>query len=172
MIVAVCPALSERSKLAIPTGMAPNTLHATVLYIEDNLVTGEIYDAIAQAMEKITQENDRFNFTAVELGRFEKVQRAWNERGGYIPQEPTDAVVLKLESAELRDIREQLIVEFKAAKIPYSTKFKDFKPHITLKYVPHGAEVKLPYELPLAFKVNGLELWVNDIHTFYPLKGE
>lgn len=173
MIIAACPAVNERQRLAVPQGMHPNLMHATVLYFDESLITAEDTLKISGILRDVTSQHDAFSITASELSRFENVKRAWahdGRGGGYIPINPTDAVTLVLKSPELHKIREELKAAMDKEKIPYSKVFRDFKPHITLKYVPHEQEVILPYALPLDFKIRGLELWDDNNHIFYPFK--
>lgn len=170
MIVAVAPEFSVRRKMSVQGAMKPEMMHVTVLYIEDMFMTPEQFYVINNALHEVSNNLVEFEVRAAELSRFEKVMRAWDEKGGYIPAEPTDAIIYKLESDDLHKLRDGIIALFDAYEIPYSKKFKDFKPHITVGYVPHGQDLECPVELPFTFSVKHVELWDDSAHTLYPLR--
>jgi len=170
MIVAVAPDFKVRREMSVPGAMKPEMMHVTVLYIEDAFMTPEQFYTINNALHEVAANLVEFSVTATELSRFEKVTKAWDEKGGYVPKEPTDAVIYKLESNDLHLLRAGVIALFDNYGIPYSKKFKDFKPHITIGYVPHGSDLDCPVKLPFTFSVRHVELWDDSAHTLYPLR--
>lgn len=86
----------------------------------------------------------------------------------------TAAIVAKVKSAELHELRDKLAKEFEKCKIEFSKTFKDYKPHITLAYNEDEIdEFKID---PVEFSIQELVLWGGDhgddrIFITFPLKG-
>ena len=71
-------------------------------------------------------------------------------------------------------LREKLADLLDERDLYFSKMHKTFTPHLSLKYVPHGEDTELDYELPFEFTVNCIDLWGDgdDFRQEIPLKGE
>lgn len=84
------------------------------------------------------------------------------------------AIIAKVESKELHDLRDKLAKEFEKRDIEFSKNFKDFKPHITLSYAEE--EIDDCNIDSVEFMIQELVLWGGDhgddrIFVTFPLKG-
>lgn len=169
MIVAVSPEFPIRKKISVPNGMTPETLHITLLHINvENITSIDQYYAMNRFIDDVAGMTSVMEGTLVKLDRFENVRRVWSERGSFTPKEPTDAIIYKVESEPLVNLRAGLVDSFKTLSFPYSDTFTDFIPHITVKYVPAGEMVETDLELPFTFPIKHLEIWDAAARTIYP----
>jgi 2'-5' RNA ligase len=84
------------------------------------------------------------------------------------------AIIAKIESDELHELRDKLEKQFDKCKVDFSKIFKDFKPHITLSYADEEIDdCKID---TVEFTVQEVVLWGgedgdNRIFITFPLKG-
>ena len=161
MIIAMQPSESFRKKFAVEGGLKEDTLHMTLFFLgKSEDVT---FDQLTKAMEVLLNTVERFGpikCTATQVDRFENVRKMTDAEGNMVDAvEPTDVVLLKIESDELKRLRQYMADALDRIGCEYSKIHKEFKPHISLKYVPHGSEVDLGYELPAEFEITHLEFW-------------
>lgn len=65
-------------------------------------------------------------------------------------------------SSKLQFLHAKLKSEFEFAQLPYSTKYSEFKPHITIEYVNQGEERRFSHICPQgSWEVNSVWIWRN-----------
>lgn len=143
------------------TKESPSEYHITLLCFEENWAISKLSAAL-EATYDIVSKMKPFNIKTEEITCFPK-------RG-----DNPAAIIAKVESKELHDIREKLAQEFDKQNIDYSKIFKDFKPHITLAYAPE--EIDSQKIDTVECVISELVLWGGDhgddrIFVTFPLKG-
>lgn len=140
--------------------VAPSEMHITLLHFEENWPITEIAKALEVTYDVVSHC---------------KPFIAMTDRVICFPKhEDKAAIVAKIKSAELHEMRDKLAREFDKAKIDFSKTFKDFNPHITLSY--NDKEID-DFDIdPVEFSVQELVLWGGDhgddrIFITFPLKG-
>lgn len=135
--------------------------HITLLHFEENWPIGEIAKAL-EATYDVVSEIKPFLVEVSKVGCFPKREN-----------NPA-AIIAKVTSDNLHDLRGKLAKKFDKEKIEFSKTFKDFNPHITLAYADKEIdEFKID---PLEFSIQELVLWGGDhgddrIFITFPLKG-
>lgn len=75
-------------------------------------------------------------------------------------------VICLIDSPELQKLHSDLKAEFTRLGLPFSDKFPDYRPHVTLSYVkdqvPDGYAVDAPFPGPLVFSSHELTIWGGD----------
>lgn len=135
--------------------------HVTLLCFEENWPIDEIAKAL-EATYDVVSKIKPFIISTKEVSCFPK------------REDNPVAIIAKVESKELHDLREKLAKEFEKCNIEFSKRFKDFKPHITLAYAED--EIK-DYKIDeVNCVINEVVLWGGDhgddrIFVTFPLKG-
>jgi 2'-5' RNA ligase len=135
--------------------------HITLLCFEENWPISEIADAL-EATYDVVSKIKPFAIKTTEVTCFPK------------REDNPVAIIARVESDDLHDMREKLAKEFEKSKIDFSKTFKDFKPHITLAYADKEIDdCKID---PVEFVVQEIVLWGGDhgddrIFITFPLKG-
>lgn len=96
-----------------------DTLHITLFYFSDNYPLNDLVKALKTTL-KITSETEAF--------------AALIEKVSHFPSDEEIPIIVPVQSNELHYFREGLAMAFDKANVPYSKKFKDYNPHITLSY--------------------------------------
>lgn len=139
---------------------APSDMHITILHFEENWPIAEIAHAL-EATYDVVSKVKPFIAEIDEVICFPK-------------REEKCAIVARVKSAELHELRDKLAEEFDKCKLEYSKTFKDYKPHITLSYTDDEIDdFKID---PVEFSIQELVLWGGDhgddrIFITFPLKG-
>lgn len=121
-----------------------NEMHITLLYF------GEEYplDKIAKAIDIIQKE-------AADTSDFMVQTRQVSHFEGH--KEGKCAVIAKMTSPDLHNLRSRLAKACQKADISFSTKFKEYRPHVTLSYAEQAPkDFTIP---PIQFKVKEITLW-------------
>jgi len=145
------PALSERLRSIGCPGehVGANSHHITMLY----LGKGVPLHTLGGAIEIAAPIMDR-------TPPFEVVVREVS----YFPENPDDKpghpIIAKVLSPALMKLRAQLARAFDAGGVPFSKKFPDYQPHITLSYSPTPYEITL--DEPIVGTVDSTTLWGGD----------
>ena len=135
--------------------------HITLLCFEENWPISEISKAL-EATYKIVSEIKPFSITVTEVTCFPK------------REDKPVAIIAKIESEELHNIRKKLAKEFDKQGIDFSKIHKDFKPHITLSYADEEID---SFDIdPVECIIHEIVLWGGDmgdnrIFITFPLKG-
>lgn len=135
--------------------------HITILCFEPNWPISEISKAL-EATYDVVSKIKPFSIKTKEITCFPK------------REDNPAAIVAKVESDDLQDLRDKLAKEFEKCKIDFSKRFKNFKPHITLSYSEKEIDdCKID---TVECIVNELVLWGGDhgddrIFITFPLKG-
>jgi 2'-5' RNA ligase len=121
-------------------------MHVTVLYMGE-VPMKEVAKAMLAAVA-VTQSQRPFLCTCNEISSFPN-------NGDGVP------IISPVASSPLVALHEKLKAAFDAAGVPYSKKYPEFKPHVTLAY-DHDAEAE-PFQAPLpglcAWVANELVIW-------------
>lgn len=141
---------------------AVSEMHITLLHFEENWPISEIAKALEAAYD-IVSKIKPFTVEAKKITCFP------SHNGG------DSAIVIRVESKELHDMREQLAHEFDQCGIDFSKTFKTYKPHITLSYSEKEID-DFEIDTPIEFSVQEVVLWGGDhgddrIFITFPLKG-
>jgi 2'-5' RNA ligase len=161
MIVSIAPPKRLADLVVVPGGLKPETLHFTLAYLgKTEEISLEDYSKIMKACINATENQPPFEIRLEELGRFENV-RSMTDPDGNVkpPEEPTDVIFLKGVSEDLHTYRNYLLKIMDMEGVQYSKAFTEFKPHMSLIYVPHDSQIDYGYSLPTSFMVEGIELW-------------
>ena len=142
------PELCERFREISCPGekVGPDTYHITLLFLGKSTPLPLLCKAVEAAAPAIYRTRP-FEITAREVS--------------YFPENPDDRsghpIIAKIESPELHQLRQLLARSFDAGGVPYSKKFPDYRPHVTLSYSPTPHEQQL--EEPIVGTVDSLTLW-------------
>lgn len=119
--------------------------HITLLYIGN--LPPMFEEKMLKVVENVCQSSRSFT---VKLG---KVQTFTNEDGQKIYHSP-------IISKPLQKLHEKLKIEFEYAQLPYSTKYPEFKPHITIEYVNVCEKPKFSHLCPQgSWEVDSVWAW-------------
>jgi 2'-5' RNA ligase len=125
------------------------TYHITMLYIGDNTPISVVTKAIEVAAP-VMQGMRPFDLQVRKVGHF--------------PVNPDDQpghpVIARVDSPMLHELRDELAQAFDDREVPYSKKFPDFKPHVTLSYSDEPYDADL--EEPIKWTCSEAVLWAGD----------
>lgn len=173
MIAAITPSGSMKRELCVDGGLDPSTLHFTLVYIApvDQLMLKD-YAQVTEACLRVASTHAPFEVHLTEIGRFENVRMMTDEKGKVIPATvPTDVVYLKGGGEQLMAFRQALVDYMDEIGCSYSKIHPEFKPHLSLKYIPHGEAFDYPHYLPITFLCEYIEIWTDTDKYRIPLKG-
>ena len=161
MIIAIKPPKAMAERLAVEGGLKPSTLHFTLFFLgKSEDVPQDRYAEYVKAIQDVCLDSAPFTVSLASKGKFEKVRMTTDPDGNMVVAEkPTDVIFLKGEGTELFAFRQKLADLLDERDLYFSKMHKEFAPHLSLKYVPHGEELELDYELPFEFQVNCIDLW-------------
>jgi len=176
MIIAIKPPKELAERLAVVDGgLKPETLHFTLFFLgASDVVSQEKYAEYVAAVTELANTTPPFTIHISGKGKFEKVRMTTDPSGNMVVAEtPTDVIFLKGEGTELFSFRNKLADILDERDLYFSKLHKTFSPHLSLKYVPHGEDITLEYDLPLDFTVECIDLWGDgaDFKQEIPLKG-
>jgi hypothetical protein len=161
MIITFVPPFDTRRKLEVEGGLPVDDMHITLFHFEDEGYEHD-YDMgirILEVLTKYAASTATFGASIPTLDRFSNVRKMQNVNGDIVDAlHPTDVIIGKIDSLHLNSEREKIKVLLDEIGAPYSQTFKDFVPHISLKYVPHG-EMIAPIDLPQHFLISSVEFW-------------
>jgi len=125
------------------------TYHITMLYIGDKTPISVVTKAIEVAAP-VMQQTRPFDLQVRKIGHF--------------PENPDDRpghpIIARVDSPMLHELRGELAQAFDDREVPYSKKFPDFNPHVTLSYSPEPFETEL--EEPIKWTCSETVLWAGD----------
>ena len=126
----------------------PSEYNITLLVFEDNWSIKKMLKATEAAYE-IMAETEPFSVKADHVSHF--------------PPRPDHPVpiIAPVKSEELHQLHKKLVKALQAAKVDFKQTFKEYKPHITLAYSPHGYD-DYKMDTPLQFMVQEAVLWGGD----------
>ncbi len=134
------------NKIKVPGDKTPlEDYHLTLFSLDDNLKLDEIENLIEPVYE-LAKKTKPFKIILKEFTTFDG-----NDK---IP------IICRVESEEVFKFRESLKRKFDKAGIEYSTKFPEFKPHITLSY--HKEKVKDKKIDRIQFEVDSVAIYGGD----------
>jgi 2'-5' RNA ligase len=130
--------------------------HITLLYIGNLPANFE-----SKLDEVVGNVCEKFKCFTVKIGKV----RSWvNDEGQKVYHSP-------IVSSRLKTLHATLKSEFQFAQLPYSTKYPDFKPHITIEYVNQGESPKFSHICPQgSWEVDSVWLWGSSEPKLYFLK--
>lgn len=120
--------------------------HITLFYFGDNFSLNNIIKA-TKAIYEITSEQNPFKISTNKIVQFSEGKYGF-------------PLVAEINSKDLEKFREEIKKKFDKAKVKYNTKFKDFKPHLTLGYTTEKIkDIKFD---KIEFSVNEIALYGGD----------
>lgn len=125
--------------------------HCTLIYFENEMPIKKIVKMIP-LIHELTGKMIPFNIKSTTITSFDKGKH------GY-------PIIARLESKELFDLEKEIKKIFDKNKIKYSTKYKEFKPHITLSYSDVDLEKDLKFDKAL-LQVNSIGLYGDDNNIY------
>lgn len=125
--------------------------HCTLIYFEDEMPIKKIAKIIP-LIHEVTEKMVPFNIKSTTITAFDK------GKYGY-------PIIAKLESKELADLEKNIKKIFDKNKIKYSTKYKEFKPHITMSYSDVNLEKDIKFDKAL-LQVNSVGLYGDDNNIY------
>ena len=136
--------------------------HITLLYFQKNWPISEAAKTL-EATFNVVSETKPFNCKINKISCFPKREN-----------EPV-AIVAKIESENLHNLRGSLFEEFEKFNINFSKTFKDFNPHITLSYGDN--EINDININLIEFQVEEIILWAGDhgndrVFITFPLEAQ
>lgn len=121
--------------------------HITLLYIGNLPASFEA--KLDEVVENVCENFKRFT---VSLGSVKK----------FINDEQQKVFHSPIKSKRLQVLHKTLITEFQFGQLPYSTKYPEFKPHITIEYVNAGENPKFADLCPEgSWEVDSVWVWRN-----------
>lgn len=137
-------------QLEVPGTVVPaNQKHITIVHLGSKVPVDTLGDVIITAHEILSKEVP-FQVTLERIDAFPS-----GDDG--VP------IIAPILSEELQSIHKKLIAAFDADGLPYSKRFPEYKPHVTLSYGPEGSGdgVQAPMG-PLPWSVYEIVLWGGD----------
>lgn len=154
------PSDSKALLSAVPRKLAvdDDVLHLTLMYLGDTVMYGDGFqDIVATALQLFALEHPPLSGHVGGVGRFDDID-----------PEGTSALYASFDAAELPAFRQRLVDYLGQFGIA-SPSDHGFTPHITLAYLPPGAQPIQPDVPRLALTFRGLTLAWGDTHFYYPL---
>jgi len=131
--------------------LSASDMHVTILYLGKSVPIVELAKAMVAAFS-VARSTSPLTLTLTSASSFP----AGNDG---VP------VICRIESPELQRLNADLKAEFGRLGLPFSDKWPDYKPHVTLSYVkeqvPEGYSVDVPFG-PLVFSAHELTIWGGD----------
>ena len=129
--------------------------HVTLLYLGDDVPIEQLAKAVV-ATYNVTSKTKPFTVSTNRISTFPPH-----------PDHGTVPVICPLVSPPLHDLQARLRAAFDTAKVDYSKKFPEYKPHVTLSYLEDPAEnanKALEKEIPsIEWGVADIVLWGGDL---------
>lgn len=154
------PSDSKALLSAVPRKLAVDDdgLHLTLMYLGDTVMYGDGFqDLIGAALEIFAAENGPITGHVGGVGRFDDID-----------PEGTSALYASFDAAELPAFRQRLVEHLAQLGI-VSPSEHGFTPHITLAYLPAGAQAVTPDVPALKLTFRAVTLAWGDTHFDYPL---
>lgn len=125
----------------------PSVMHVTMLYLGKEVPIDDIVAAI-RVVHGVVSGLQPFECRVASIGSF--------------PANPDDGVPVigRLDPTGISDVRAALKEAFDAGQVPYSNKYPDFKPHVTLAYSDTEFPDR-PIE-PVVWTCSRLTMWCGD----------
>jgi 2'-5' RNA ligase len=151
--------IATAKKLKVPGGENPEQMHITLCYCGDVEELGDINVARAiVAVNQVVQASAPLQGTTTELDRFDATEHSDGQ----------DVIISRVDIPGLFEFRQQLADALTAVDVPPRSNFAEYKPHITLAYIPTGDEPpvdEIP-QLPLTF--TEVQITIGDQTTNIP----
>ena len=129
--------ISKISEALPGDSQAASEMHVTIIHLGDDVPISQLAK-VMEACHTVTSKISPFVMTVDSIDSFEP-----GDNGG-VP------VILPVQSQELHELEQKLKQEFDSAGISYSNKYPEFKPHVTLSYVP-GMKAVGPLPAPISW---------------------
>lgn len=126
---------------------AASEMHVTVVYLGDGASMEQLAAAMV-ACHKVTRRTSPFTLTCSEVASFD-------------PGHHGTPVILPVQSPELMQLERDLKEELDLSGVSYSAKWPEFKPHVTLSYMP-GAKTAGPLPAPVSWGAFDLTIYGAD----------
>lgn len=127
---------------------ASSEMHVTILYLGKNLPVETVAQAMIAAYN-VTSKTPPFICGVKEVSSF--------------PENPDDGIpiIAPIISPGLHAFRAALLDEFTRLKVPYSNKYPDYKPHISLSYITDNSmdSYNAPMQGPLTWTASAAVIW-------------
>lgn len=119
-------------------------MHVTVLYLGDDVPMQQLAQTMA-ACHVVTSKTPPFVLTVNSIDSFD-------------PGEDGTPVIMPVSSPELMSLEQALKAELDSAGVQYSKKFPEYKPHVTLSYIP-GMKASGPLPTPISWGAFDLTIY-------------
>lgn len=132
--------------------VSPDTFHVTIAVLEDNVPIEELARAIAPVFE-VASNTRPFSVSTNHVDHFGD------------PEKTEFPIIALIDSFELHALRDRLLRVLNKAKIEYSKKFPEYRPHVTLGYGKDLAALDyIPMHIPstITWGAQELVLWGGD----------
>jgi 2'-5' RNA ligase len=141
--------VSERlAKISLPGKKTlAEEMHITMFYFENKLSIQDVLKVV-QAMYETTKKSEPIHIKGTTISTFDK-----GDDG--VP------IIIPIVSEDLISLRKKMAKKFDEAKIEYSKKWPEFKPHLTLSYSPKKIEDK-KLNKSIAWKAEEIVFWAGE----------
>ncbi len=135
--------------------LSASDMHVTILYLGKGLPMVQVAKAMV-ACSVVTEAQPPFGVSVSRVSSFPR-----NKDDGF-------PVICPVDSPELHSLRSALRASFQKLGVPFSDKWPEFRPHVTMSYVkdlPDGVEgfsFDQPLPGPLSFTALELTIWGGD----------
>jgi 2'-5' RNA ligase len=156
---------SQLSAIQVPgKALEQEEMHITLLYLGKGMSAYHVLSA-AMGCHTVTVRWKPFTVHAAALMCF--------------PENPEDGVpvIARVVSTELARFREEVRGAMDKMSVPYSNKYPEYKPHVTLAYAPAGSAGPAPEKIgPFSWTVREVTVWggkemTDGIRTTLSLEG-
>lgn len=131
-------------ELRVP-GTPETQSHVTVIHFGDDIPVEQVAN-ILPVVYQVTSSTRPFSMMSRTVGTFD-------------PGDNGTPVIAFVESPDLHRLRERLLGALDAAGISYSTKFKEYRPHVTITYSEENLKGFEHSFTPVSWGAYELSLW-------------
>lgn len=157
-MVAVYLGSDAAAQVAVPGGEPATDLHVTLAFLGDDVAQLDTtVDQVAEVLTAVAADRPPLTGSIAGAGRF-------------IGTDGTDAVWSAVDVVGLDELRVAVVAALEAAGIPVDTTH-GFTPHVTVAYVPTGADAPATTTDPVEISFDELTLAWADARTTYALGG-
>lgn len=137
------------SGIDVPGKKTPlDEFHITLMYMEGDLPTAELAKALGPTLEVVSATTP-FTVQVERVATF-----SYNDDG--------TPVMCPVISKDLHDLRARLADAWDRADVPYSKKYPEYKPHVTLSYAEEDITLAYALPSPVEWEVREVALWSGD----------
>jgi len=132
--------------------LSASDMHVTILYLGKDVPVVELAKAMV-ASYGVASRTNPLSLSVDRVTNFPLGSDGW-------------PLICRIESAGLQRLNLDLRSEFTRLGLPFSNKWPDYKPHVTMSYLkdpqPEGFSFDSPLPGPLPFTVHELTIWGGD----------